>query len=75
MSRVSGPFMLNKHVSETHISQGRGSNAENTLIDDADERLAACIYLNNNDQTTHGSITENLNIKRSLKMTKFLKQL
>ena len=67
MTHVGGPLLLNKYIRETCVPPCRGINAEKTLIDDADERLAAFVYLINSYQTKQGSIIEILNIQRSLK--------
>ena len=71
-SHIGGPFVLDKYVDETHLSLGRGTVANQTLIDDADERLASCMCLINSDQTKHESIIEIVNSQKSLKMTSFL---
>ena len=52
---------------------GRLTLAHQTLNDDADERLAAYVYLVNSDQNKYGSVIKNLNSQKSLKNDKFPK--
>ena len=40
-SHAGGPLVLSEHVDEMHSSRGRGTVADQELIDDADDRLAA----------------------------------
>ena len=53
-SHIGGPFVLNKHVEETHLSPGRLTIGHQALNDDADERLAGYTYLVNCDQIIAG---------------------
>ena len=44
-SHMGGPFVLNKYVEETYVAPGRLTLGHQALNDDADERLAAYIYI------------------------------
>ena len=72
-SRMGGPFVLNKYVEETYVSPGRLTRAHQTLNDDADERLAACMYLVNSDQNKYRSVIKILDSQKSLKNDQFHK--
>ena len=56
-SHMGGPFVLNKYVEETYVvTPARASKEHNQLNEDADERLAACMYRINSDQNKYGSV-------------------
>ena len=65
---MGGPFVLNKHIEENYVvTPARTSEEHKKLNEDADERLAACMYLINADQNKYGSVLKNLNSQKSFK--------
>ena len=67
-SHMGGPFVLNKYVEETYVvTPSRSSEEHKQLNEEADEKLAAYMYMVNSDQTKYGAVLKNLNSQKSLK--------
>ena len=67
-SHMGGPFVLNKYVEETYVVTPSRSSAEHKqLNEEADEKLAAYMYMVNSDQNKYGAMLKNLNSQKSLK--------